>query len=209
MSTNSGRLYELLGVDRTATKDQIKKAYRKKAMDCHPDKGGDKESFAMIRLAHDVLMDDERRDRYDRTGGVDDLKRVDLHKIVADMARRAFTEYQGDPVEQMKLYVRRSLDGNKAEREKANARIKSMTQRLEKFSKANASTKSEDARSLVESTLRSMIDEMRAFVFDADKSIESLESVAKFIEGLEAIDKNEPFKPNYMVATAWGARSIF
>ena len=64
--------YELLGVPRTASDDDIKKAYRKLAMQHHPDRNpGDKESerkFKEISHAYDVLKDEQKRAAYDRFG---------------------------------------------------------------------------------------------------------------------------------------------
>lgn len=64
--------YELLGVSRTASADELKKAYRKQAMKYHPDKNqGDKEAehkFKEINEAYDVLRDDNKRAAYDRYG---------------------------------------------------------------------------------------------------------------------------------------------
>jgi len=62
------KLYEVLGVDKDATMDQIKKAYRKLAIKQHPDKGGDPEKFKDIQVAYDILFDKEKRDVYDRAG---------------------------------------------------------------------------------------------------------------------------------------------
>lgn len=59
-------LYTWLDIPEDVSKDQIKKAYRAKAMECHPDRGGDPEVFAKISEAHTVLMDDERRAKYDK-----------------------------------------------------------------------------------------------------------------------------------------------
>ena len=60
--------YEELGVGKDATKKDIKKAYRKKAQENHPDKeGGDKEKFQQIVLAYGVLSDPEKRKHYDKT----------------------------------------------------------------------------------------------------------------------------------------------
>jgi molecular chaperone DnaJ len=64
--------YDILGVNKNATQDDIKKAYRKKAMEFHPDKNpGNKEAekkFKEAAEAYDVLKDDNKRAAYDRYG---------------------------------------------------------------------------------------------------------------------------------------------
>ena len=57
--------YETLGVSKDATKQDIKKAYRKLAMKHHPDKGGDQEQFKRITGAYDILSDPDKRAQYD------------------------------------------------------------------------------------------------------------------------------------------------
>lgn len=65
---NNKRLYELLGIESSATKADIKKAYHKMAMQHHPDKGGDPDTFKDIQSAFEVLSDPEKRQRYDMHG---------------------------------------------------------------------------------------------------------------------------------------------
>jgi molecular chaperone DnaJ len=57
--------YNILGVSETATQDEIKKAYRKKAVEHHPDKGGDEKLFKKIAEAYDTVGDDNKRRQYD------------------------------------------------------------------------------------------------------------------------------------------------
>ncbi|WP_287210344.1 molecular chaperone DnaJ [Muribaculum sp.] len=69
---NKRDYYEVLGVAKTATKDELKKAYRKLALKYHPDKNpGDKvaeEKFKEAAEAYDVLSDDNKRAKYDQWG---------------------------------------------------------------------------------------------------------------------------------------------
>ncbi|MCE9643474.1 MAG: molecular chaperone DnaJ [Candidatus Andersenbacteria bacterium] len=75
--------YELLGVSKTATQEEIKKAYRKLAHKHHPDKkGGDEEQFKKINQAYEVLSDTQKRAQYDQFG---------------EAGTNAGAGYQGDP----------------------------------------------------------------------------------------------------------------
>ncbi len=61
--------YEVLGVGKEASADEIKKAFRRAAVEHHPDKeGGDETKFKEINEAYEVLKDDKKRQRYDQFG---------------------------------------------------------------------------------------------------------------------------------------------
>lgn len=60
--------YDILGVSKDASADEIKKAYRRAAVKHHPDQGGDEEKFKEISEAYEVLKDPGKRQRYDQFG---------------------------------------------------------------------------------------------------------------------------------------------
>lgn len=60
--------YEVLGVDKSASADEIKKAFRKEAIKHHPDRGGDEAKFKDLNEAYEVLKDSSKKQRYDQFG---------------------------------------------------------------------------------------------------------------------------------------------
>ncbi|MDD4803905.1 MAG: molecular chaperone DnaJ [Candidatus Pacebacteria bacterium] len=60
--------YKILGIDKSASKEDIKKAFRKLAHEHHPDKGGNAEKFKEVSEAYSILSDDNKRAQYDTYG---------------------------------------------------------------------------------------------------------------------------------------------
>ena len=66
--------YELLGVSRSASDKELKSAFKNKAMQFHPDKGGDPEKFKQVNEAYQTLSNSEKRKMYDQFGTADPQK---------------------------------------------------------------------------------------------------------------------------------------
>ena len=60
--------YEVLGIEKNASEDEIKKAFRKHAIKHHPDKGGDEAAFKEVNEAYEVLSNSQKRQAYDQMG---------------------------------------------------------------------------------------------------------------------------------------------
>lgn len=60
--------YEILGVGKEASADEVKKAFRRLAIEHHPDRGGDEAKFKELNEAYEVLKDEGKRKRYDQFG---------------------------------------------------------------------------------------------------------------------------------------------
>lgn len=83
--------YEILGVGRDATEDEIKKAYRNQSMKTHPDlNNGETEAFKQVERAYRILTTPEKRERYDRFGNTDD-ESDPVDEAIRALIRRAFT----------------------------------------------------------------------------------------------------------------------
>lgn len=82
-------LYEILDIERTATADEIKAAYRRKSKVLHPNAGGaaSKEAFLELKNAYDVLRSPSRRQHYDETGETQNEKAHNDHKFALELIR--------------------------------------------------------------------------------------------------------------------------
>lgn len=112
--------YDLLGVERSATPDELKQAYRKAALKHHPDRNPDdphaEATFKKINEAYSVLSDPDKRAHYDRFGsapsnsaGGPDISNINIEEIFGDMFGGIFggfgrTQRQGRDV-QMEIEI--------------------------------------------------------------------------------------------------------
>jgi len=69
--------YELLGVAKNATQDEIKKAFHRLAHKYHPDKGGDEKKFKELNEAYQVLSDAQKRQQYDQA-----MERIETRQAI-------------------------------------------------------------------------------------------------------------------------------
>ena len=106
--------YDTLGVAKNATVEQIKKAYKKLALKCHPDRPeGDESKFRAINEAYEVLSDPEKRQRYDQFGkeGVEGGGGPDIFRHMDPM--QVFREFFGQQQQQQtSRTVQRAHDGS-------------------------------------------------------------------------------------------------
>ena len=93
-------LYEILGVEKTATQDDIKRGYRKLALVFHPDRStGDEDKFKALSIVHSILSDSSKRELYDNTGDVNDEDADESFKDWYDYFRNLFPKLTSEKIE--------------------------------------------------------------------------------------------------------------
>lgn len=103
--------YATLGVPRTATQDEIKRAFRKLASQHHPDKGGDTQRFQQIQAAYDTLGDAAKRSEYDNPRpqftGFPGGAQFNMNDIFSTMFGQGFAQQRRQPnFVRMNLWIR-------------------------------------------------------------------------------------------------------
>jgi DnaJ family protein C protein 9 len=96
-------LYDVLGVEATASKAQIRKRYLKMALVEHPDKGGNEDKFKALTVIYEVLCSPERRAAYDRDGDIEDESAVSASEAQwTDYWRAMFKRVETEDIDSYK-----------------------------------------------------------------------------------------------------------
>jgi DnaJ family protein C protein 9 len=106
----STNLYEILDIDKRASMEQIKKAYRKAALKHHPDKGGDAEKFKAVSVIHSILSDPQKRKLFDDTGELDQEEVSDDFQFWRDYFRSLYPEVTVEKIETFSQKYKQSDD---------------------------------------------------------------------------------------------------
>ncbi len=129
------KLYKALDIEEIATKEEIKKAYIKKAKNLHPDKNsGRDEEFKAISIAYDILKSDEKRAQYDLTGDEKfQSEEQQVRTIILDSFNKAIQTDAGDSlifaireINQKKMSIEREI----MERQKFVGKLKAKIDKI-------------------------------------------------------------------------------
>jgi DnaJ family protein A protein 2 len=82
--------YTVLGIDRKASADEVRKAYKRRSLETHPDRGGTKEEFQAVNEANAILSDQNKRAVYDATGSTEEHRGPDLSQMFGSMFGAGF-----------------------------------------------------------------------------------------------------------------------
>jgi DnaJ family protein A protein 2 len=88
--------YKILNIDKLATDSDIKKAYKQKALQCHPDRGGNQEEFKKVAEAYSILSDPQKRNIYDSGGQSNIHNHMHTHNSAHDIFSQFFGNHFGN-----------------------------------------------------------------------------------------------------------------
>lgn len=178
-------LYAFLGIERSATAHDIKKAWRSGVRKHHPDKGGSRERFDEIQLAYEVLSDESERAEYDRTGKVGERRpegndMAEAYNYLTSLMGSALTTIRDHRTQSLtremaKLLARQIDDVKRKQKDAAKAleHVKDIRTRV---------TAKADADNLMGRLLDAQIANGEQTVANFVPQIKTMETVAKLID---------------------------
>lgn len=202
--------YEILGVDKDATPDEINAAYKAHAKKHHPDAGGSTEEFTRIKQASLVLLDPKKRKRFDDGGGLDNGKPDNKISIAMERVASFFINSinatlehpinldQLDLVQGANAFFDQQIVGCKDH-------IQNVERQIKQFNKALKRLKSKKENDLIRGMLNSHTAGLRANIDDNEKEIQIYHEAKKILQDYEFEKSPDEFFNNNLVrrVTLW------
>lgn len=130
-------LYDYFEINKNASNAEIKKAYRKKSKKTHPDHGGSDEEFNKTNMYYMILINPLRREKYDKTGRVDEEKGEDIIEIIRKSFESVFAgikDYTRENlIEGIKQFLNNELEGQHKIVENINSSNKNMKDMIKRI----------------------------------------------------------------------------
>jgi len=182
--------YEVLEVPKSADKEAVKRAYRKKSHKTHPDAGGDAEEFKAVNSAYRLLTDDSRRERYDATGDDGEERVVQDHEAevigllaaVFSAILEAMIALDGDPGEHdlVEMAKKQLADVKRTIKDQMHKMQKRKDKLLRTIDRIETSNGTNHLRTVVEQKLNQIERDLRRAEIEVLKGEEALKLLKKF-----------------------------
>lgn len=208
-------LYEILGVAKDASHDEIAKAYRNLARKYHPDnsKGGDKEAFNAVAHAWEILGDADKRARYDETGQINGASNI-IEASVVQAVNSVLVSCDQDhpnPIRVMCDQIDQQRASHRSDKAKHERQLKKVKERLERFTKANEQTTNTAARDLIAGTLAHAIEQLEKAIAADQEQIELGDTILAYLNDIkwDESPRRSPFGADYILNQVVPSRRSF
>lgn len=208
-------LYEELEVEKTATPDEIKKAYRKKSKKVHPDHNPDDpeaaEKFGALTRAYDILMDEDKRKRYDAGENPDTMGSM---KTPRDMAVHAVINLFHSVLDQVDeggtdvfMVMKEAISGNVLNFKKEIKKFDRQIDKLQSVTKRISHKKKSHENIFIQS-IEAQIRGIEGDKKQVEDQVKIAEISLEIVNDYEyAVDKAGHLRSSFYVA--WGNRGGF
>lgn len=135
--------YKLFNLNKSASFEEIKRAYRSKASKTHPDKGGNEEEFKKLNNAYNILINPEKRKAYDEGKEEFEPKNSELNQLMPMIINRAINECNvkhDDIIDHMKTELQRiksEIEANIQNQERNEEKFKEVLKRIKRAPEKN------------------------------------------------------------------------
>jgi curved DNA-binding protein CbpA len=180
-------LYTTLGIDRSASKAEVTRAWKRRVKKAHPDGGGSAEEFKRVQTAHLILADDAKRARYDATGEFEETQ-PDIEfaqileglSIIIDVAlgnlMRANREATQSDLLSTMLQV---INDHRQEKHKEKANFKAVSDKWEKIVDRFST---DDGPNYIDQIVRGKITQLGMMIATADQHLDRLKKIEILIK---------------------------
>ncbi len=205
-STTKKNHYEVIGVDSSATPEEIKKAYRAKTKEVHPDKGGTiggrEEEMIDLNVAYTTLSNPERRLLYDRTGEdkISDINN-EVRSIIFEFFQEALVKEKSDVLGHAKDRIskrRDELEQQKYEVKKEQEKLQKRRDKisLKKSRNKNKKKEIEEKPNLFHILVDQHLQAMEGIIASCERGMEVMTLALKELQDYESKEAQEIiFKP--------------
>lgn len=184
--------YEILGVNRDATVEDIKRAYKNKARKLHPDHGGDANAFTELKEASIILLDEDKRLKFDETGYIDS-KADNLTALAMESIANFFISSinamespAGFNIRMTDLdFIKGAKDYFNQQKGQVQINIDRIERQIIKFEKVIKRLKTKRKNDIIKTMLESHVETIRKLILENRKQIELLTTTLTILEDYE------------------------